>query len=898
MSLRVHRPTVRGRLRVDRGLLVLIGLVVALASALLAAVWPLTVRTADEAMAYSVRQAGTSASVVATVPQPPFFGERRRLPDAVERLAGDIDTARNMIPDRLQSVVHPQLASVISPALQVTDPGPSRFLRLVYVQAPSEPPAVTWVSGEAPRSSAGRGEDDISLSEEDPPWPVQVGLSEDAAFAVELVPGDRFIVEDQYGQDIKVRVSGIFTPDDPDDPAWTVARELLSPAVGTSDGVARTSVAALVSPEALPDLRIAVPSDELTEQVTFLPVPELVRWEHSSDLQQDVIELEAAPGLTSGGIGWDSGLDTVLGDASAQVADARGRAQLLLVGMLVTAILTLVLAALLLARRRAGPLTLARERGATLVGIGAELAVESLLVAVAGAAVGLAVTAALVGSVGWLWVLPVVMVTALAAPLLGTIEAARATSVRRVPANRAARRTAERRRRTRRLVLEAAVVGLAGVTFVALRQRGPVEGDLAPVSTPTVWALVGALLLVRVLPPLVRLVVRVTGRSASRLRFFVAARVAAGGLRALPLVVVVVAVAQLVLGTALAATQQRGQEAGALLAVGGDARLKAVPTSRVAEMAAVVGEAPGVNAAVAGRVAEMTLASSVSTGASVRLVIVDARAYERLLAASDLPDAPQLERLTAASGEDAPVPALLLGGPPGLENGLQVRWGPTDSVALDVVGEAPRVDAATDPVVVVDAAAFAAAGAVADPDTIWALGPGAPEALLAAAEDDPADTVLTFDDALASLREAPLPAALVHLAVAASVLLVLLAGLGVVLGAALDAPARAIALGRLRSLGLAGRELRRVLAGELVAPVLASVLTGLVVGLVTAWATFGSLGLDEVTGQSETPQLVVPLWTWLAVVALPVVALLLAVRQSRRLQRTNLAQLLRTGDSR
>ena len=147
------------------------------------------------------------------------------------------------------------------------------------------------------------------------------------------------------------------------------------------------------------------------------------------------------------------------------------------------------------------------------------------------------------------------------------------------------------------------------------------------------------------------------------------------------------------------------------------------------------------------------------------------------------------------------------------------------------------------------------------------------------------------------LREAPLPAALVHLAVAASLLLVLLAGLGVVLGAALDAPARATALGRLRSLGLADRELRRVLAGELLAPVLAGVLTGLVVGVATAWATFGSLGLEEVTGQSETPQLVVPLWTWLAVVALPVVALLLAARQSRRLQRTNLALLLRTGDS-
>ena len=228
-----------------------------------------------------------------------------------------------MIPDRLESVVRPHLASIISPALKVSGPGPARFLRLVYVQAPSEPPAVTWVAGVAPQSSAGPDEDAVVLSEEDPPWPVQVGLSEDAALAIGLVPGDRLTVEDQFGKDIRVRISGIYSPDDPDDPAWTVARELLSPAVGTSDGVARTSVAALVSSESLPDLRIAVPSDELTEQISFLPDPERVRWEQSSDLQQDVVELEAAPGLASGGVGWDSALDT---RARRRVSPGRGRA--------------------------------------------------------------------------------------------------------------------------------------------------------------------------------------------------------------------------------------------------------------------------------------------------------------------------------------------------------------------------------------------------------------------------------------------------------------------------------------------------------------------------------------------------------------------------------------------
>lgn len=897
MRVRVHGPTVRGRIRVDRGLLVLTGLVVALVAALVAAVWPLTVRTADEAVAESVRDAGPGASVVATLPQPLFRGDRRRDPGAVERFVLDAKFTRNEIPEGLASVVRPGVASLVSPSLTVTGPGPGRDLRLVYVTSPTEPPAVTWVAGGAPGSSAGPGEDGIVLSPEDPPWPVQVGLSERVAQALDLRPGARVAAQDQYGQAVDVLVSGIYSADDPDDPAWTVARELLSPAVVSSNSVERTSGAALVSPEALPDLRIAVPSDELTQRITFLPDPEEVQWAQSSSLRRDVVELKATPGLDSGQTSWDSVLDRVLDDASAQVASARGRAQVPLVGLLATTALTVVLAAQLLARRRAGPLTLARERGAGLVNIGAELAVESALVAVAGATLGIGVTVALLGSVGWRWVLPVVLVAVLAAPVLGTVEAERTTRVRRVPANRAARRVAGRRRQVRRVVLEAGMVGLAVVTFVALQQRGPVAGDLIPAGTPTVWALVGALVLLRVLPPLVRRVLRRTGRSSGRLPFFVAARVAAGGLRALPLVVVVVAVAQLVLGTTLAASQQHGQESGALLAVGGDARLKTAPTREVSVRAAEVGATPGVRVAVAGRVADRTLVSSVSTGASVRLVVVDARAYGRLLAASDLPDAPQLERLTATGGEDAPVPALLVGGPAGLENGPHVRW-QDDEVPLDVVGEAPRVDGSTDPVVVVDAAAFAAAGADADPDTIWAVGPGAPEALRAAAAEDLADTVQTYDDVLTRLRDAPLSAALVHLAVAASLLLALLAGLGVVLGSAVDAPARATALGRLRSLGLAEPELRRVLAGELLAPVVAGVLTGVVVGVGTAWATFGSLDLEGVTGQSQTPRLVVPLWTWLAVLALLVTTLIMAARESRRLQRTSLAQLLRAGDSR
>ena len=125
-----------------------------------------------------------------------------------------------------------------------------------------------------------------------------------------------------------------------------------------------------------------------------------------------------------------------------------------------------------------------------------------------------------------------------------------------------------------------------------------------------------------------------------------------------------------------------------------------------------------------------------------------------------------------------------------------------------------------------------------------------------------------------------------------------LAVLGVVLGAALEAPARAESLGRLRSLGLGHASLRRVLGGELLVPVLVASVGGLVLGVGCALATLGHLALELVTGQTTTPDLVVPWWVTLTVAALVVAVAVLTQRESSRLRRAALAQLLRGGDQR
>lgn len=873
---RLHRPTLTGRVRSDPGLLLLVGLVVALATALTAAVGPLTERTADRAMAATVRDAGLRGDVVATMPEEYDDPTATRDPGSVTEVQQDTSYAQYVLPAGLARVLRPGFAAVTTPSLQVLDAGPGRYLRLAYLDADG-PPAVRYTAGRAPRAT--------TRADRDGRWPVQVALSEAAASALGVGPGDRLPAEDEQHRSVAVRVSGVFVATDPRDRVWQAAPELLDPVQGATDGLPLTSTAALVGPESLPDLRLAVPADDLTHRIVFTPRPTELRWRASAQLRQEVVSLQTSADLAGSGIAWDSLLGRVIDDGRAQVASAQGQARVLLVGLLAAILLLLALAAQLLVRRRSGAIAVARERGAALADLAAELLVESLAVTLAGALLGLAVTGLLVGDVGWAWPLPVLVGSVLAAPALGTVVAARSTG-RRVPANRAARRTAARAVRLTRLAVEAVVIAAAVLSLVALRQRG--AGDATAATAAVWWGLAGCLVVLRLLPTAARLAVRATHRSAGSVRFLLAARLADGGARTLPLLVVAVAVAQLTLAGSLAATGRDGQAAGALLAVGGDARLTTAPDPGVADTATTVAAEPGVRATAAGRVVDGVRVTSRLRADAVRLVVVDATAYARLLASGPLPDAPELSRLRTATGDR--VPALLLGGDPDLSDGLVVRWDDAN-IPLEVVGTAPRVEAATDPVVVVDAAAFAGAGAVAQPDTVWAVGPGADAALTAAAGT--AGVVVRYDDVVAARRDAPLASGILRLAVTTTVLLLLVATLGLVLAAAVEAPARASSLGRLRALGLPSRGVRRVLAGELLVPVVVAAATGLALGAASARVVLEPLALERITGQTGAPDLAVPWWLLLVVPLVATAALLVAALEWRRLRRRSLAALLR-----
>ncbi len=891
LPMRLHLPTVVGRMRTDPGPLLLMGLVVALTTALASAVTPVMATASDRGLADAVRRAGDQAALVATFDRPvDDYGPRTRDPKAVAEVRAAALDARLQLPRSVAAVVQPGIAGVTTPPLQLVDAGPGRYLTLAFLDGPAGAPQVRYTSGGPPQATAGHAQSSVELPEDGPPWPVQVAVSRASAHALGLHTGDRLDLVDQAGRPVTGRVSGIFVPLAPDDPIWRTTPQLLHPARNPAAAPHTAAAAALVSAAALPDLRLAVPPTDLTQQITATPRPDAVQWARSAALVRALVSLKASPEVASGSVSWDTTLDRVLDDGRSQVAAARAQAGVLLIALLWCALLVLWQAADLVVRRRARSVVLTRERGGALLEIGSELFVEVALGVVAGGVVGLVATRLIVGRVGLAWWVAVPLLAALAAAVTGAVLASRSTDPRRVPANRTARRLAARAIRVRRAVLLGAVVAAAVLSFVALRQRGVTDGGATTASAPMWWAVAGALLVVAAIPRLAGLLLDSTRRTTGGVAFFVGARLRDSGARALPLLVVTVTVAQLTFAVALTSTEQRGQAAGALLSVGADARVTVAPGTSATGVAHRVAAAPGVTAAVAGRVDDEVRASSRQSVVPVRLVAVPATAYEHLLAVSALPDAPALAGLSRDLGDA--VPALLLGGPPGLADGLAVPGGSGRPVPLTVVGTAPHVQDTVDPVIVVDADTFARAGGVITPTTVWAVGPGAARAVRASAGNG---TVVGYADALSARRGAALSVALVRLALATAALLLLFVVLAIALSAAAEAEPRGEALGRLRSLGMRDRQMWNLLAGELSAPVVVGAVAGLLLGIGAAVTMFGRLGLERITGQDSPPAVSIAPWIFAGVALLLVPVAVITHLEWRRLRTVDLGALLRGG---
>ncbi|MBM2620598.1 ABC transporter permease [Actinoplanes sp. LDG1-06] len=891
MRLPLHWPSIRGRARADAGPLMLVALVVSAVVLLAGATPPLVRSTSDDATREAVRNASDDAAVRVEADWPDDYGPtggRMRAPKLAEDVAALGSLAEGDLDPGLRSALLPPVSTVSSISLMVTDGSVQRRLQLEYLLTTKGTPAVTWVAGREPQAATDDEFLEVPLNGR--PWPVQVGLSEPEAAALGVGPGDRIPVQDERRNPYDVRVSGVFRPVDAGDPAWRLAPWVLNPAANR-DGFGSTRFGGLLSPESLPDARLAFRSDQLRRAVRFDADPETLTWQSAQALAAEVATLKAGSAVSAArdtSLKWATQLDSVLRDLRDQIATATAQASVLLIGVLAVALLVVALAAELLTRRRAAALTTARQRGASLPALAAELVVESLAVTVPAALLGLGLTVLLVGSAALTWAVPFVLVALCAGPVFGTLAAARATRDRRTPANRSARRWARRTEVIRRFALDAAVVALALAALVALNQRG-VEADL-PAAAPALCAVAVALMLARLLPPGTRLVLRLALRSRSPLALFGAARAAATASRVLPVLALTTAIALGSFATTLYATTQQGLAEGAWQTTGADVRLNvsSEAASSTPEVAKKIAAAPGVRHAVAAQVTENARFIGDDTTVTARLIVVDTAAFRALLADTPLPGLPPIP-----SGSGDLVPALVRTGDGSLTPGMAFRLPRPAYKAINMTaaGAAPALGAGDD-VVVVDAAAATAAGMVFEPNTVWATGPGAAQAARSSGAQVTART-----DLLAERREAPLSSGLLRLSLVAAAILLVLGLLGFALAATASAPQRWETLARLRTLGLRRRDTRRVAVGELLPAAVLAALCGPALGALLGWLTLGPLALRRLTGQAVDPATVTPWWTIEAVtvVALAVTVVTVVAAESAVRRRRRLSEILRVG---
>ncbi|MBL7257596.1 FtsX-like permease family protein [Paractinoplanes lichenicola] len=890
----LHWPSIRGRARADLGPLLLVALVVAAVVLLAGATPPLIRSTSDDATREAVRRAADDAAVRVEAEWPDDYGPtggRLRTPELAIDVANVGTRAEGELDESLRSALQPPVTSVSSISLAITDGSVQRRLQLEYLSTATGEPAVTWVAGRAPGASTDDEFREIPLN--GPPWPVQVGLSETDAAALGVKPGDRIPVQDEQRNPYDVRVTGVFRPADVNDPVWGPAPWVLQPAANR-DGFGSTRFGALLTAESVPDARLAFRTDQLRRVVRFDADPAGLTWEKAQALAASVARLKGGSAVSAErdpSLKWSTQLDNVLSDLRDQIASTTAQASVLLIAVLAVALLVIALAADLLTHRRTGALTTARHRGASLPGLATELAVESLAVTVPAALLGLALAFVLAGGAALTWVVPFVVVVVCALPAFGTLAAARATRDRRAPANRSARHWIRRTEVIRRFAVDAAVVALAAASLVALRQRGVGSTVDLPAAAPALGALAVTLLVARLLPLGTGLALRLALRSRRPLALFGAARAAAASSRALPALTLTAALALGSFALTLYATADRGLAEGAWQTTGADARLDLSSGSgsgSADDVAARAAAAPGVRHVVAAQVTENAQFIADNTAVPARLIVVDTAAFRELLADTPLPGLPALP--TATDG--GPVPALVRTGDGSLSPGVRFSLPvvTNQAIALTAAGTAPALGSGDD-VVVIDAGA---AGPEYEPNTIWATGPGAADALRKAA---PGDRVTVRADLLHDRRTAPLTEGLSRLCLLTAGILLALGLLGFALAAAASAPQRWETLARLRTLGLRPRDTRRVAVGELLPPVVVAALCAPPLGALLGWLTLGPLALRLLTAQATDPVTVTPWWTITVVtvvalaVALPAIV---AVEASSR-RRRRLSEVLRVG---
>ncbi|MBX7267052.1 ABC transporter permease [Micromonospora sp. Llam7] len=476
--------------------------------------------------------------------------------------------------------------------------------------------------------------------------PVQTAIAEAAATTLRVGVGDRIPITDGLsGQVTEVTVTGVFTPVDPDAAYWRLAPET---ATGTL-------------PQAATYGPMAVSRDDF---VTRFLANASAGWLIEPDLagiSPTVLDrLGAAAAQITGGTPAEAGLGDSAVTSSDLVALVRRLQQATLAGrsalvtpMLLVVVLggyALLLVAVLLTEHRRAETALLRARGAARWQLAGLTAREAALVVLPAAVLAPPLVVELLGLADRLPGLAAVSLRPDAPPgpmlwLVAGMAAAGCAlamigpSLRRgdsYVADLASRSRPSRRGMVQRAGLDVLLVGLALLSWYQLsRYSSPLSRSLGGelgldpmlAAAPTLGVLAGAVLALRLLPPLVRLAERWVNRRAwpaTMLGTWQAGRRPHAG----PVLLLALAVAVGTLAWSLAGTSQRSLDDQAAHRVGADLRLTesngSAPEDRADQLAAL----PGAQAVLAawrdtvrlGPAAEPATMLAVDAGAAGQVV--------------------------------------------------------------------------------------------------------------------------------------------------------------------------------------------------------------------------------------------------------------------------------------
>lgn len=607
-----------------------------------------------------------------------------------------------------------------------------------------------------------------------------------------------------------------------------------------------------------------------------------------------------------------SPLSALLADFVQQANSVGSLLSLLAVSLTAICATVLLLAVWLLAEQRDGEFTTLQARGASRRQL-AWLALRGCLLpglggAVIGAATAIILTPGNGDGLSW-WLTAVTVLSVLAGLPALTVLRYRGRAISTQRSDRAVRGKPA----ARRLVVEAVLVlGSAG-GLVTLRSQGLVPGsvDAYPSLAPVLIAIPVAVVVLRCYPPLVRPVLRLTGRRRGLTAFVGLARaVRTSVAAALPVFALVLALTLVAFAGMVRAAVQRGDVAASWQQVGADAIVRTAGTISSQAQRAIAG-VPGVRQTAALGVTGGTYPGQAT---SFGVVLADPAQYAALLAGMPGASA-QAAALSsaaaagpghrAASGASASSPAPVLAT---AQVALRLQkpdahidvGGGQQNVHVKLVGQIAPVE---------DIAALAGAQYVVLPTS--ALGRYAPtpgillvegaglnqrDLARVVAKYVPGATLSFRAPVLASLLNAPLQhGANVAFALGsaeAGVLSLLVLLITLVIGGR----PRELTLARLATMGMSTGQGRALVILEAIPQILAAVIGGVACAALLAPLVGPSLNLSSFTGTAASvPVRIAPAYLAGACVGLVLLAILTLGVQTRIAIRST-ASALRIGD--